>query len=112
MTQLIENGDYIRCDDCSGLKSVEYFDEVLQNVKIVLSTGRGKFYPNKDFGSYLKMCLSEPREEYALAYARQAVSSMNGVYIKDVKINDDEMIFTVIINDMQGEVRVKVGDDI
>jgi hypothetical protein len=109
---LIENGDYVKDESLAGLKKVEYIDEVLQNVKIILTASRGKFYPNKDFGSYLKKCNDEPRLEYALSYARQAVSSIDGVYIKSLNIDDDEMIFTVTVNENEGEVRVKFGNDI
>jgi homoaconitase/3-isopropylmalate dehydratase large subunit len=109
---LIENGDYVKSDENKDLKNVEYIDEILQNVAIVLNARRGKFYPNKDFGSYIKNIENEPKAEYALNYARQAVSSIDGVYVKSVDIDDKEMIFTMIVNEKEGLVRVKVGDDV
>lgn len=53
MTNKIIDGDYVKSNGAARLQTVDYIDEVLQNAKIILTARRGKFYPNKDFGSLI-----------------------------------------------------------
>lgn len=112
MTELIENGDYVKCDDKTGLKKTQYTDELLQNIKILLTARRGKFYPNKNFGSHIREITGEPKAEYALNYARQAVSSIDGVYVKSAHIGSAEIVFTLEINDEERQVSVNIDNNI
>lgn len=103
MTEKIINGDYVKSD--TGLEETEYIDEVLQNAAIALETLRGSFYPDKNYGSRLKRekILSE---EYALCFARQALSDFDGVYIKSAKIKENGCEFTVAVNGQERQVLI------
>lgn len=112
MTELIENGDYVRCNDKSDLKKTEYIDGLLQDIKLILTAERGKFYPNKNFGSHIRAAAGEPVAEYAVVYARQAVSSIDGVYIKSADVIGDKIIFTLTVNNEERQVSVNIENDI
>ncbi|MFR5875365.1 MAG: hypothetical protein ACLUFN_02620 [Eubacterium sp.] len=112
MTELIENGDYVKCEDKTHLKKTDYIDELLQNIRLILTAKRGKFYPNKDFGSYIRDNAEEPKADYALNYARQAVSSIDGVYIKSSAMKENEIIFRLTVNGEEREVSVNIENNI
>lgn len=108
MTEKLVNGDYVK-NSKNELETVDYFDEIIQNIGVVLQTKRGNFYPNKDFGSLIrKKPLQEPQLEYALSYARQALDTLDGVYVKSVSAEDNMLIFDILINDIEGRVSVKL----
>lgn len=106
MTHKIINGDYV-FDDNGRLQTVEYIDEVIQNVVLALFTKRGRFYPDKDYGSYIRFSDKIP-EAYLLAYARQAVDSIDGVYIKSAEICGKTVKFKVWIHDEERTVSMDV----
>ena len=108
MIPKITNGEYEPTD--SGVAEVDYIDEVLQNAALAITAKRGRFYPNKDFGSQIYKIDCRPFEEYALCYARQAVDGINGVYIKSVKLQKNTLIFSVTINDIEKEVKIYVNN--
>lgn len=113
MTNKITNGDYEFDEEIGQVKTVDYIDEVLQTIKLNLFARRGSFYPNKDFGSLLRAEeLKNPKQEYALAYARQALDRLDGVYVKLAKIVDDEMIFDLTINDNERQVSIKLEENL
>lgn len=112
MADKIENGDYSLVDDGRGLKQIEHFDEMLQNVAVTLNVRRGRFYPNKDFGCNVINSSKQPVLEYALNYARQAVDSIDGVYIKGAEFENDNICFTVLINGREGQVRIGIENNI
>lgn len=91
----------------TAINNEKYIDELASSVAFLLNVKRGSFYPNKNFGSYLSSKVIEPKCEYALAFARQAVDGIDGVYIKSVKQNIDGFVFKVIINDYEREVAIK-----
>lgn len=103
MTEKIVNGDYVKGE--TGLEETEYIAEVLQNAAIALETLRGSFYPDKNYGSRLRKekILSE---EYALCFARQALSGFDGVYIKSAKTNENGCEFTVVVNGQERQVLI------
>lgn len=107
MTEKIINGDYA-FDDENKLKRVEYIDELLQNVVFTLSTQCGKFYPNKDFGSYIKENKEAPEDLCFLVYARQAIDDIDGVYIKSAKKNGKQVSFIILVNDEERVVNIDV----
>jgi phage baseplate assembly protein W len=112
LTQKIINGDYVKSQNGTALESVDYIDELLQSVRIILSAERGKFYPDKNFGSHLKNIANEPRTEYALAYARQAVDTLDGVFVKKAELVDGSMIFDLTINNEERQVSLDLENDI
>lgn len=99
MTAEIINGDYIK--NGAGLKETEYFDELLQNIAVVLTAERERFYPDKDFGAHIF-----GNADYALAFARQALYGLNGVYIKSAEETENGFDFTVVINNAERQVAV------
>lgn len=107
MSLKLINGDYAK-DKNGKLIKVEYIDELLQDAMLLLTAGRGRFYPNKDFGSYIKCISKEPFEEYALAYARQALLKINGVSVKSAKKQNEGITFDLIINGEERQVTVQI----
>lgn len=104
MTEKIANGDYVMQDNSDNVQSVEYIDEVVQAIKMRLVAQRGKFYPNKDFGSFLRQELPQPEEEYALAYARQALEGLDGVFVSSARLEDGTIYLGVAINAKEMQV--------
>lgn len=99
MTAEIVNKDYIK--NGTTLKETEYSDELLQNIAVVLRAERGRFYPDKNFGAHIFSTA-----DYALAFARQALYGLNGVYIKSAEETQNGFDFTVIINHSERQVFV------
>lgn len=89
------------------LENEQYIDELAKSIKFMLNVKRKKFYPNKNFGSLLREIFLEPKSEYALSYARQALDGIDGVFVKSARIKDDKYIFNVIINGYEREVEIK-----
>lgn len=110
MTNKIINGDYVKAGNT--LEQIEYIDELLQSIKIVLTAGRGSFYPNKNFGSNIRNICQEPRAEYAIAYARQALDTLDGVCVKGVTFENNQATFTIDINNEERQVTVSLESNI
>ena len=104
MTPEIMNGDYVK--NGNALKEIEQLEELLQNIALNIRAERGKFYPDKNFGSHIFSSKAKD-EDYIAGFARQAVSAINGVYIKSAKIKDNTFEFTVIINNLERQVLIK-----
>lgn len=111
MTYGLINGDYVRGVD-GKLLTVDGVREVLQNVMLQLTATRGRFYPNKDFGSDLKTKMQAPPEAYALAYARQALGDTDGVFVTKATVNLGDIVFTLQINNSEEEVSISLEDDV
>lgn len=80
---------------------------LLRDAALALIIPRGKFYPDKNFGSVVKY--TEPIA-LTLARARQAVEHLDGVYVKSVEKRDDGlMVFNLSVNDVQRQVEAKYG---
>lgn len=110
MTQRILNGDYVKDIDTQGLQTVEYMDELVQVIKMLLITHRGQFYPNKDFGSMLRCELPAPAQEYALAYARQALEGLDGVFVRSANVQNGIIIVDLVINGEEKQVEQSFED--
>jgi len=92
MTYKLTDGDYVRTTD--GLETCDNLDEIRQNVYMVLYAERGKFYPNKEFGSQIRQNTQLPRTPYARAYAMQALDGMDGVFVTGVMpLSDKSQIY-------------------
>lgn len=100
MTEKILNADYTA--GSSGLE-----DELLQNIAQLLITDRGSFYPSKDFGSQLRKC-TIPQSAYAVSFAEQALCGIDGVSIKNVKVQGNNYKFTLLINNKERQVVASV----
>lgn len=110
MTLKIYDGDYVFDSAHSSFEIVDNIDELMQLILMHLTIRRGSFYPNKNYGSFLRAEeLKEPKNEYALAFARQALDSLGGVYVKSAQANDDFVVLNILINNnVERQVRVKL----
>ena len=104
MTPEISNGDYVK--NGKTLREIEHMDELLQEIALNISAERGNFHPDKDFGSRIYNS-KDADTDYIAALAAQALSGMDGVYIKSVKRIDHNLEFTVIINNLERQVLIK-----
>lgn len=100
MTYKIVNGSYVT-DENNKLVMIEYIEQLLQNAVLMIGAQRGKFYPDKNFGSQITSCVNEAS---ALGYARQSLADLDGVFVKSAKINDGKITFSLIINDEERSV--------
>ena len=105
MAHKLTDGDYTKQNGKSV--DITYIEELLQNAFVAINTRRKRFYPNKNFGSYIKENALTPAEEYAFAYASQAVDGIDGVYVKGAELKDGKIKIKLILNNKEGEVSVK-----
>lgn len=110
MTNKIVNGDYVISD--GKLSQTEYIDELLQNAKILLTASRGCFYPDKNFGSSIKRTVGRLSNQYALLLARQALDTLDGVYVKQAELNGSQLCFALEINDEERQVTLDFESNI
>lgn len=73
---------------------------------MLLLTPIGKFYPNKNFGSKIKSSLLPPVNEYAAAYAREALDRIDGVFVKSAQYKKPILTVNLIINDEERQVSI------
>lgn len=90
----------------NGSANADFTYDILCDVEAALNAVRGKFYPDKDYGSKIRSICEMPREFYALCYARQALYNMDGVFVKSVRLNGSGYDFTLRINDEERQVRI------
>ena len=115
MTDRLINGDYAIAPNQKALVSCDYIDELVQNAYILLSAKLGRFYPNKSFGSRINelTSLQQPIDEYAEAYARQALAQLDGVYVKSAAVNNSQSVDVIIVaNDTERQVNIRFGNNI
>lgn len=80
--------------------------EILKSCVAAIKCPRGKFYPDKNFGSHILNVSDNRAKDELLAYARQAVSEIDGVYVKYAEISGENAVFTILINDEQRQVNI------
>lgn len=107
MTNKTENGGYVP-DGAAGILQVDYIEELLQNAVLAMKCSRGSFYPDKNYGSLLKNSIKAPAEQYVLAFARQAVECLDGVYVKSAQMNNNIAVLTVLLNNEERQVSLEV----
>lgn len=110
MALRLTDGDYVKNEN--GALTVEYIEELLQNALVALSTRRGRFYPNKSFGSYIKGNAEQPLCEYAFAFASQALDGIDGVYVKSAAEAENGLKINLIINSQEREVTVRLENNL
>lgn len=111
MADKIINGDYSLIPNTNELVQCDYTDELFQNAVLLLKAHRGKFYPNKDFGSKITEA-QEPMAEYLAAYAAQALDTLDGVYVKRVYYEDGIAHFRLMINDIERGVIINLENNL
>ena len=93
----------------------EHFIETQPFIRCLLSlrqlfyTGRGHFYPDKNFGSQLAV-LPQPATAYALAFAAQAVAESDGVDVVGAEQQGRTVTLTLRINDEEGRVNYQTDE--
>ncbi len=85
----------------------DFIDSILCDCVMAVLCPLGEFYPDKDYGSQIKNS-ADIDSGILLAYARQAVNKINGVYIKSVKTDNKEAQFDVVINDSERQVSIDI----
>lgn len=108
----LENGDYVKTDDEKDFQTVEYIDEIVQTASLALKAQRGKFYPDKNFGSHIKNMIANENAERVLVWARQALDSIDGVYVKNALIKDKTLVADLIINNIERSVSISFEADL
>lgn len=83
----------------------EDIDTVIENIKMAIKCPLGKFYPNKDYG---RKVIDSCSEGELLALSRLATREIDGVYIKNVSINNNEASYTILINDDERSVTLSI----
>lgn len=83
-------------------------DTVLADCITALICPIGEFYPNKNYGSRIKYIMQNTNEKEMLCYARQALNSMDGVYVKNAKIQDKSILFSIMINDEERQAIIAI----
>ena len=111
MSYRLSGGEYA-LDENGKPVSIEYIEELLQGVLLASKTPRGRFYPDKNFGSRLGEIDREPFEEYARAYISQAVDGLDGVFVKKVIKTEDEIKVQLLVNDSEEEVILEIEQGI
>ncbi len=86
----------------------EQTEALLQNIACAFFTERGKFYPDKDFGSRLREAVISGDCALAAACAAQSLYGIDGVYVKSAEPENGEYKITVGINDEERQVTVRI----
>ncbi len=85
----------------------EFIESILCDCVTELNCPLGAFYPDKNYGSKIKNSIMLNNEKL-LAYARQAVAMIDGVYIKSVETNTKNALFEIMINDEKRQVCIEI----
>ncbi len=99
----LTQGDYYFNDDGS-IAAADYYEELLDRVVMNLKAQRGRFYPNKDFGSFISVINCTPYGQYALAFAQQALDGIDGAYVGGIRETDNGFVLKIFINRREYEV--------
>lgn len=83
----------------------------LVNARMQMNTERGSFYPDKDYGSRLSS-LQRPIMAYALAYAGQALSASDGIFVTCAEQQGGTLVLTLQINDEEGRVNYRIHENV
>ncbi|MCM1285174.1 MAG: hypothetical protein NC213_08300 [Acetobacter sp.] len=81
---------------------------ILQNALRAICCPRGKFYPDKNYGSKINASVSSLSDKQLLDYARQAVSDIDGVTVKSVDVGSKNIKFTILVNNERGQVSINL----
>lgn len=87
-------------------------NSILTDCAAALVCPRGEFYPDKDYGSRIRKEMQELDLQTLLSYSRQALSNMDGVFVKSAEKGDEKIIFNISINDDERQVFVPVEQNL
>lgn len=92
-------------NDVKNAVDTDYIQGLLEAAVLCLTTVRGKFYPDKDFGAKIKYTLAEPE---ILSQARASLERLDGVYVKSVcKAENGIVVYNLTLNDDERQVELK-----
>lgn len=80
-------------------------DDILENCVMAIICPLSKFYPDKNFGNSIRQSIDCGE---LLASARQAVRNIDGVFIKNLCVNNGMAEFTIMINDKTRRVSINI----
>ena len=86
------------------MNNFDVIEEILKNAVRCLTVKRGRVYADKNFGS--KIQASQSNAEI-LAFARQSVDKLDGVFVKSAVKNKNSVTFVLTVN---GEERSVTAD--
>lgn len=86
--------------------------EALRSCVLAIRCERGRFYPDKDYGSSISQLENYSNRRLVLALARQAVGNIDGVFIKNVSIASDTATFEVYINNEREQVVINLEQNV
>lgn len=107
MAYKLIDGDYVKNGE--GFVETELEDELVQRAMLLLHTKRRSFYPDKNYGSRLAKLSAQQQNELALAYARQALDGLDGVYAIKARLSDGAAKITLLINNEERQVDIELN---
>lgn len=83
----------------------EYCDRLLQNAAAAISTKRGEFYPQCDYGCELA---SADKSERALSQARRALKNARGIFPVSACKTQKGWSFSLLVNGVERQVSAEL----
>lgn len=77
------------------------YASVLKDIRSAAAAGYKRFYPDFDFGTLL---YKNGAQAFLLCCANQAVSRIDGVFVKKIRLNNGFLMMDVYINDAERQV--------
>lgn len=84
-------------------------EQIIKDCISAISCPKGKFYPDKNYGSRL---IGDDEINRLLSAARLAVSKIDGVYIKNGRIENSTLLLSVLINNEERTVDIKLETNV
>lgn len=78
-------------------------DDVVNCCRMAIICPRGRFYPDKNYGS--SIIKGSNLGEY-LAAARQAVSEIDGVFIKNAEFDGETVNYEIMVNNDERSMKI------
>lgn len=86
---------------------IETVNIILENCITTLFCRNDRFYPDKNFGSKIRQECSMA-EDLLLAHSRQALSGLDGVFVKSASFIKDNAVFEILINNERKQVSISL----
>lgn len=110
MVAKIENGDYMLREH--KLIEANYYDALVQSARMLMLLPREKYYPDKNFGSYLYSLKNLSFEDKLLTLARQALLEFDNVFVKSVSVSDNKITYVIVFDFGERTVTIDFENDL
>lgn len=110
MVSKIENGDYMLRNH--ALNSANYYEALAQSARMLMIIPRGRYYPDKNFGSYLYSVSDLSFEDKLLTFARQALLEFDGVFVKSVSVSGSKINYVIVFDFGERTVSIDSENDL